>query len=140
MSDDTGALYTTQSSQITQNSTVVATIAKAVASGLLTGSATTLYTSTSKATSIGAICRSKLMSIVFCNTDNATRTVTLYLVPAAGSPAAGNTILSALSLTAGQTYQFDLGDGIPLLNGEMIQGLASTTGVVTHRISLIEYV
>ncbi len=139
MSDD-GALYTTQSSQITQNSTVVATIAKAVASGLLTDTAATLYTSTSKSTSIGAICRSKLMSIFFCNTDSSARTVTVYLVQAAGSPGTSNTILAARSLTAGETFQFDLGDGIPLLNGEMIQGKASVTNVVTHRVSLIEYV
>ncbi len=139
MSEDSRALFTTQASQITQNSTIVATVAKGVATALLTGTAATLYTSTSKATPIGNICRAKLMNIVFCNTDSGAQTVTLYLITTGGTAGASNTILSAKSLAAGETYIFDCGDGIALNNGDFIQGKASLTNVVTHRISLIEY-
>lgn len=41
--------------------------------------------------------------ILACNTDTVARTVTIYQVPSAGSPAAGNTILSAFSIGAGAT-------------------------------------
>ncbi len=126
-------------SQITQTRTVLLTTPRAVATALLTDTAATLYTSTGKSTPIGAICRSKIQNIVFCNTDSSARTITVYLITSGGTAGASNTILSAKSLAAGETYIFDCGDGIAMANGDFIQGKASVTNVVTHRISLTEY-
>jgi hypothetical protein len=139
MSDDSVPIVTTTRA-ITQQRSLVVTTPKVVPTALLTNSTATLYTTPSTTTPIGAIARAKLTSIVFCNTDSSARTVTLYLVASGGTAGVSNTILAGASIPAGKTWVFDVGhDGIPLGNGETIQGRASVTSVVSYRISVVEF-
>jgi hypothetical protein len=62
--------------------------------------------------------------------NNATpTTVTLYNVPAAGSPGAANTFLPAFSLSAGQSYVPPAAIGLTLAAGSTLQAVSSATGV-----------
>lgn len=126
--------------QINVQQTTVTPVPTPVATALLTGTAATLYTAPSTSTPIGSIARAKLHNVTFCNTDSSARTITLYLVASGGSAGTSNTVIAAASIPAGKTWTFDAGAfGIPLANGETIQGKASVTSVVTYRISVEEF-
>jgi len=71
---------------------------------------------------------SAVVALVFTNTDSSARTITVYARPAAKAAATENTILSALSIGAGETYVFS--DKILLANTDVISGLASSAAVV----------
>ncbi len=140
MTPDSSIPIVADRQQITQPRSTGATMPKAVATALLTDSAVTLYTANTRTAPIGAVCRAKLMGIVFCNTDSSARTVTLYIITTGGSAGTSNTILAAASIAAGTTWVFDPGPyGITLAAGDFIQGKASVTNVVTHRISVEEF-
>jgi hypothetical protein len=70
-----------------------------------------------------------LLKVTACNTDTVTRTITLYRVPLAGSPSAANMIIDALPIAAGETVVLPL-SGQTLVNGQSLQGLASSASVV----------
>ena len=57
-----------------------------------------------------------------CNTTGSAVVVTLYLVPTGSSPGAANTINSARSVAAGETYTCPEVEGHILESGDSIQG------------------
>ena len=87
---------------------------------------TTLYT-------VPASTKTIVKEIILCNTDTVARTVTIYF---GGGSAAGNTILSAYSLAAGQTIFLTLSTVLVATN--TIKGGASAASVVSCTISGIE--
>lgn len=109
------------------------------ARGVLSNASATLYTAPTKLTPVGTVVTARLTSIIFCNTDSAARTVTLYLVESGGSIAANRTMLAAASIPAGTTWTWEPGSGgygVPLDDSETVRGLASVTAVVAYRINV----
>jgi len=89
---------------------------------LLGTGAAVLYTAPSKAT---------VHSLTIVNNDTVSHTVTVYLVPSAGSPGAANVIIKAVSIDAGQTL---IDDTLRVLEtGGTIQALASVASQVNLR-------
>lgn len=106
---------------------------KAFAAGsALTGAAATYYTAPSAAINVCSI----IKELQLCNTDNSARTVTVYAVPAAGSPAVANTLMTTLSLQPYETQIYSMSK--VLAPGATIQALASSAGVVSMSVSGIE--
>ena len=77
-----------------------------------------------------------LSKVVVCNTDASPRTVTVHKVPAAGTAGAGNIVVDALSLTAGQTATLPL-SGLVLRMADSLQGQASVTSVVNISVGFV---
>ena len=69
------------------------------------------------------------------NTDSATRTVSVYLVPAGGSPSDSNLIINAQSVAAGVTASLTALTDQTLNEGDSIQVKASVASKVTIRCS-----
>lgn len=104
------------------------TIKQLVAPAALSATpSTTLYTAPASTKAI-------VKEILLCNTDSVALTVTLYL----NGSAAGNALLSALSLAAGETKIISL--STVLETGQTIKGGASASGVVACTISGVEVV
>lgn len=99
-------------------------IPKAIVAAQLTTSAAIYYTAPTGTTST-------INNLSLTNTSVSPVTVTLYRVPSAGSPGAANTILSAFSLAAGQTYVPPQAIGLQLEAGMTLQALASAGTAVT---------
>lgn len=97
---------------------------------VMTGSAATVLTATSPS-------QITILKATALNTDSVARTLTLYRIPLAGTAAASNTLISALSIGAGETVTLPL-SGHTLINSQFIQGLASTTNVVNLSISYVQ--
>lgn len=93
----------------------------------LTGTQTTLYT----ATGLRAI----LDKITATNVSASAATVTVNLVPSAGSASATNVIVSAKSLQAGESYGFPELVGHVLNQGGFVSVLAGTASAINLRIS-----
>lgn len=90
---------------------------------LATGDAV-YYTSPAAATGVTAT-TAKISRAVFINTDSSAHTVTVALVPAGGSVTAGNTVLTAISIPANQTYTSPELAGAVLPAGTTLHALAS---------------
>lgn len=82
---------------------------------------TTLYTSTNVTTTID--------KMTATNTTNATQTISVNLVPPAGSVGSGNLIAKTISILAGQSYQFPEIVGHDLAPSGIVSVIASLTGV-----------
>jgi hypothetical protein len=95
-----------------------------IQSAQLTTSAATYYTAPSGVTAT-------INNLSFTNTSASPVAVTLYRVPSGGSPSAANSIMSAFSLAAGQTYVPPQAIGLQLSQGMTLQALAGTGAVVT---------
>ena len=90
---------------------------------ILTASAAVIYTVPSPSTSVLVNGR-----IRFTNTSNASQAVTLYAVPAAGSPGAGNCQMNAETLAPNAHVDVD----VPLLaQGGTLQAFAGNASEVT---------
>jgi len=98
---------------------------------LLTASAATYYTAPANTHTI-------LKKLTFTNTDTVARTITVYLVPSAGSASATNTLTSAQTIAPGATYECFEGEGHVLNPGDFLQALASTATVVNIQGSGVE--
>jgi hypothetical protein len=96
----------------------------------ITNTAATYYTAT-RVTG-----RADMMTAT--NTDTAAHTLTVHIVPSAGSAAAGNKIISAKSIMPGETYVCYemLGQNIP--SGSFIQALADANTAIVLTASGIE--
>lgn len=90
----------------------------------LTTVAQTAYTATTGVTAT-------VNNLSLTNTSASPVAVTLYRVPSAGSPSASNTLLSAFSLSAGQTYVPPQAIGLQLDQGMSLQALASAGSAIT---------
>lgn len=99
-------------------------IPKAIAAAQLTASAVTYYPAPAATTST-------INNLSLTNTSASPVAVTLYRVPSGGTASAANTILSAFSLAAGQTYVPPQAIGLQLDPGMTLQALASTAAAVT---------
>lgn len=96
----------------------------------ITNAAATYYT----ATRVTA----RVDSMTATNTDTVAHTLTVHVVPSAGSAATGNKIISAKSIMPGETYIcFEmLGKAIP--SGSFIQALADANTTIVLTASGIE--
>lgn len=99
----------------------------------LTASAATYYTAPANTKSV-------IKKLTFTNTDTVARTVTVYLVPSAGTAGATNILISARPIPAGDTYDCQEALGQTLLIGGFIQALADVGAKVTIQGSLSEVV
>lgn len=96
----------------------------------IANSATTYYTATNV--------RTRIDKLTLCNTTAGAITVTIYKITAAGSASATNTVLSAKSVGAGETYTCPELVGHWLNQGDFIQALASSAASVSIAISGVE--
>lgn len=103
---------------------------------LKVGTPGTLGTSSATLETITAANIGIVKEILFCNTDSVARTITVYFVPSGGSPAVANTVVSARSLAAGETWAMSLSSN--LAAGDTVRGLASAASVVSYRVSRAE--
>lgn len=99
-------------------------IPQVITAAALTTSAVAYYTVPTATTAT-------VNNLSFTNTSGSPVSVTLYRVPSSGSPLAANTILSAFSLAAGQTYVPPQAIGLQMSTGMTLQALASTGAVVS---------
>lgn len=107
--------------------------------GFLTNANTTLYAAPSGIIAGATSQRAYVRLITLCNTDAATRTVTLDVVESAGSAGTNRRLLSVMPLGTGQTLElYYPADAFPMDPGESIQGLASVTNVVSCQIRVEE--
>lgn len=112
---------------------------KCGARGQLPNSNGTLYTSPSVSSPTGSTQGALLKSLVLCNTDTTTRTVTIYLVESGGSAADNRAILKDASIAAKTTTVITFPDDCcPMDSGETVQGLADSASKVTYRINVVE--
>lgn len=88
----------------------------------LTTAAQTAYT-------VPAGTTTTISNLSLTNTTASPVSVTLYNVPSAGSPVAGNELMAAFFLSAGQTYVPPAAVGLSMAPGSTLQALASATGV-----------
>lgn len=68
--------------------------------------------------------------VTFTNTDTAARTITVYRVPASGTPDPTNIIIDAYPLSAGQDYSPVALSGLVLASGESLRALADVADKV----------
>jgi len=90
---------------------------------------TVIYTTPSSTTTI-------LKQITICNTDSTVRTAKLSLLPTGESIGGQHTIISDISLAAGETVT--LATSYVMVAGDIISGSASTATVVNIMLNGIE--
>jgi hypothetical protein len=90
----------------------------------ITTGAATYYTAPNGTTST-------INNLSLTNTSASPVAVTLYRVPSGGAAGASNTILSAFSLAASQSYVPPQAIGLHLSQGMTLQALAATGAAVT---------
>lgn len=96
---------------------------------VLTTSAVAYYTTSSKVTSA-------ITKATVTNTTGTSATVTVYIVPPGGSPAAANTIISAQPIAAGHSIDLFQLHGQKLVTaGESLQALASAGSALSLRVT-----
>jgi hypothetical protein len=99
-------------------------VPRSIAPAQLTTAAVAYYTA-------GTGVTATINNLSVTNTSASPVAVTLYNVPPAGSPGAGNAFMSAFSLAAGQTFVPPAAIGLQLLSGGTLQALAATNAVIT---------
>jgi hypothetical protein len=92
--------------------------------GQLTGSAVTYYTSPANTTTV-------VTQVVFTNVDTVARLITVYIVRAAGTAGAANTLIDAYSIPPTGAYVSPELVGVTLNAGDFIQALADVGAKVT---------
>lgn len=112
----------------------MATTNKPLVEGAQLGtSAGVLYTAPTNTTTI-------VKKLTVTNTSAGAVTVTIYLVPAAGTPGAANTVTSAKSIAAGATYEAYEAENHVLAAGDSLQALAGAATSLSLKASGIEIV
>lgn len=97
----------------------------ALSQATLTTSASTVFTSTGN---------SAVTTMYLCNYSGADVTVTVYLVPSAGTAGDSNIIYKTVPIAASDTYIIDT-ERLVLANGDSVQALASAGTSVTMTVS-----
>ena len=95
-----------------------------IAQVALAATDTTLYT-------VPAGQRLTALSLVFCNTDTAARTVTLHIRRAGVAAAVANRQLAAHSISANSTFDWTQSAAQPYAAGTIISASASVASVVS---------
>lgn len=106
---------------------------RTITAAQLTATAATYYTAPANTKSI-------IKKLTFTNTDSSARTVTVYLVPAAGTAGVTNILISAQSIGAGECWECYPASGQVLQALGFIQALADVTSKVTIQGSVAEVV
>lgn len=96
----------------------------------IAASATTYYTATNL--------RARIDKATVCNTTAGAVTFTVYKITLAGSASATNTVISAKSVAAGETYTCPELVGHWLNAGDFIQALASAATSLSFAMSGLE--
>lgn len=105
----------------------------AILSTLVANTNTTIYTSTVSGSQIG----NAITCLMFCNyTPSTTSTVTVYVVPNAGSASNTNMIVNALSIPGGETVSLDQ-EKLVLGSGDFIVAVASVNTTINATISTL---
>lgn len=99
----------------------------------LTNAAATYYTAPANTKAV-------LKKLTFTNNDTAARTVTVYLVPSAGTAGVTNILVSARAVAAGDTYDCTEALGQTLLPAGFIQAFADVASKVTVNGAVAEVV
>lgn len=97
----------------------------------LTNAAATYYT-------VSANTKAIIKRLSFCNTTANNRTVTAYLITSGGSAGATNTLVSARTIAAGETWSCPDAEGQVLEAGGFIQALADANSAITIIASGVE--
>ena len=101
---------------------------------LIAGTATAYYTAPT------TIKKAQLKSITITNSEVATAyTVTIYLVPSAGTAAIANMLVNARSIAAGETLHITEAENKVLAAGGMLQALASTASKINIQGTVLEF-
>lgn len=95
-----------------------------VSGSVLSGSATTYYTVPTNANATVPP-KAILRRLTLCNTTAGAVSCTVYLVPSGGAAAAANTIVSARSVAAGETWNAPEAEGHVMEAGGFIQALGN---------------
>lgn len=95
-----------------------------ITSAQLTASAATYYTSPTNGRGI-------IKKLTFTNSTATARTITVYLVPSAGSAGATNIITDGVTVPAHSTYECFEAEGQTLLTGQTLQALSDSATAVT---------
>jgi len=72
-----------------------------------------------------------IKKLTFTNTTGVAQTVTVNLVPAAGSPTAANTLISGRTVAAGDTYDCFEAQGQTLQTGGTLQVKSDANSAIT---------
>lgn len=99
----------------------------ALSRATLTASASAVYTSSGN---------TAVTTMYLCNYSATDRTVSVYLVPSAGTAGDSNIIYKDVPIAAGDTYIIDT-ERLVLANGDSVQALASATTSVTMTVSYV---
>lgn len=106
---------------------------KTITAAQLTATAASYYTAPANTKSI-------IKKLTFTNNDTVARTVTVYLVPLAGTAGVTNILISAQSIGAGECWECYPAAGQVLQTGSFIQALADSAAKVTIQGALAEVV
>lgn len=98
---------------------------------VLTAAAVTQYTAPGLTTTV-------IKKVTVTNTTATAQTVTLYLIPAAGTAGAANTNTTVATVAANSGLELFLAENHVLMTGDFIQALASAVSSLTLMISGIE--
>jgi hypothetical protein len=79
----------------------------------------------------GALETRAVLSMLFCNTDSVTRTITIYAYPSTGSANAISTILSQYSIPGGDTFVWTANEKFILAPNDKISGIADIAAMVS---------
>lgn len=101
-------------------------------SAQLTTSAAAVYTAP---TAVHAVVK----KATFTNTSGSAVTLSVYRVPSGGSALPGNTVISAMSLAAGQAYVAQELDNVVLGPGDSIEAFASAATAVVAMLNGFTY-
>lgn len=91
---------------------------------------TQLGTSAASFYTVPALTTSTVANVSFTNTSASAVQITVYNVPIAGTAQTSNQVVSAFTLSAGQTYVPPQLIGLNLAAGSTLQALATTGAVV----------
>jgi hypothetical protein len=83
--------------------------------------------------------RAIIKKLTFYNSDTVAQSITVYIVPLAGSATATNTIAGARSLLPYETWDCQEAVGITLLGGGMVQALCTTASKVNVQGTVLEH-
>lgn len=106
---------------------------KTITAAQVAASATAYYTAPTNT-------RSVIKKLTFTNTTAGALTVTVYLVPSGGTASATNTLVSARTIGAGETYECFEAQGQVLQAAGMLQALASAATSISIQGSVVEVV
>lgn len=107
-------------------------IPKTITAALVAASATTYYTCPA------GVKKGVIKGLSFTNTDTDAIAITVYAVPSGGTAAAANTLSSAHSIAAGETWQCTEAENKVLASSDFLQALASEASKVSIQGTILE--